>query len=120
MNKLFDGVVVTGIVIPGETYIFSESASPEYDPGPLNLLYVIRKDEEILQAVEMEFCVVLTDMYELRKFSGIRRLSADCYELRCSCFEKQLKQVETVRLYLHRVRTFKERLKEVNTQYLHV
>jgi hypothetical protein len=118
MNKLFDGIVVTGIVIPGETYIFSESASPAYDPGPLNLLYVIRKDEEILQAVEMEFCTVLTEMYDLRKFLGIRRLSDDCYEFRCRCFEKQLKQLENVCLYLHRVRTFKERLEEVKTQYL--
>jgi hypothetical protein len=120
MNKLFDGIVVTGIVIPGETYIFSENASPGHDPGPLRFLYVIRRDEEILQAVEMEFCIVLAEMYELRKFLGIRRLSGDCYELRCRCFERQLKQVENVRLYLHRVRTFKERLEEVNTQYLHV
>ena len=118
MNKLFDCVSIVGIVVPGETYIFSEQASPGWDPGPISFLYVIQKDEEILQALEMEFCTVLADMYEVRKFKGIRKRSGDCYEFRCRCFERELKQEEDCCLYLHRVRTFKERLEEVNTLFL--
>ena len=118
MNKLFDGVSVVGIVVPGETYIFSENASPGGDPGPISYLYVIRKDEEILQALEMEYCTVLADMYEVKKFLGIRRLKEDCYEFRTRCFEKELEEEQDCCLFLHRVRTFKERLEEVNTLYL--
>jgi hypothetical protein len=118
MNKLFDGVSVVGIVVPGETYIFSEKASPGWDPGPISFLYLIRKDEEVLTALEMELCTVLAEMYEVKKFLGMRRRTKDCYEFRCRCFEKELEQVENVCLYLHRVKTFEERLEEVKALFL--
>jgi hypothetical protein len=118
MNKLFDCVSVVGIVVPGEIYIFSEKASPGWDPGPINYLYVIQKDEEVLPALEMEFCTVLAEVYEVKKFLGMRRLTDDCYEFTTRCLEKQLEQVENVCLYLHRVKTFEERLEEVKALFL--
>jgi hypothetical protein len=118
MNKLFDGVSVVGIVVPGEAYIFSEKASPAWDPGPISYLYVIKKDEEILPALEMEFCTVLAEMFEIRKFSGMRRVTDDCYEFRTRCFEREVKEEQDCCLYLHRLRTFKERFEQVNTIYV--
>ena len=118
MNELFDRLSVVGIVVPGETYIFSEMANRGGDPGPISYLYVIRKDEEILPALEMEYCTVLADMFEIRRFLGMRKLTDDCYEFRTRCFEKEAKEEQDCCQYLHRVRTFKERLEEVNTQNL--
>ena len=115
MNKLFDSVPVAGIVVPGETYLFSENASPGGDPGPISYLYAIRKDEEILHALEMEYCTVLADMFEVKKFVGMRRLTEDCYEFRTRCFEKEIEEEQDCCLYLHRLRTFQERFAEVNT-----
>jgi hypothetical protein len=118
MNKLFDCVSVVGIVVPGEIYIFSEKASPGWDPGPINYLYVIQKDEEVLPALEMEFCTVLAGIYEVKKFLGMRRLTDDCYEFRTRCLEREVQEEEDCCLYLHRLRTFKERFDEVNTLYI--
>src|SRR5690348_5003298 len=53
MNKVFDGASVAGIVNPGDIYIFCDDQERGSAPGPLEYLYIIRDEKEILRALDM-------------------------------------------------------------------
>lgn len=108
MNKVFNGVSVAGIIKPGHLYIFDESANRGWPPEPIEYLYCIREEREILSALDMEFSIVLTEDYELRKFLGIRKVNRNCHEFKMLCYEKYSDREIKYSLYLHRIQTFEE------------
>ena len=113
MNQVFSSISVSGIVKPGQVYILYENESRGYSPEPIEFLYTIRSDEEILRALDMEVCVVGAENWELRKFLGAREISGDCYELKFMVYVKDEECEKEQSMYLHRVLSFEEQLREM-------
>ena len=113
MKKLFEGVSLKGIVKPGEAYIFNEHQSTGYEPEPIDILYLIRSEDDLIQALEMELIIVLSDLYEIRKFLGFQKVTEDCYRFKALCYQKEDRKQVEYRIYLHRIKSFNERLARV-------
>jgi len=118
MNEVIKTIPTSGIVSPGEVYIFDERPDRAHSPDPIKYLYVIKREEEILPALEMEFCIVLAGEYELRQFLGWRKISADCQECKLICYDKVEETEVDYFLYLHRIMTFEEKLARVKELFL--
>jgi hypothetical protein len=117
MNKIFNGVAVTGIINPGSVYIFEECRSREYDCVPLDCLYCIRHEEEILPALDMKLCIIDGDECDLIKFFGIRRLNKNCHEFKVLMYDSDLGKKVSRSFYLQRVQTFGEYLIKMKKLY---
>lgn len=113
MNKIFDGVSVAGIIKPGNIYIFCDNQDRGADPEPIEYLYVIKDDKEILQALDMELCIVMARHFEPIKFLRTRKVNKDCHEFSVLCYEKDSKEEVKYTLYLHRIQSFEEALTQV-------
>ena len=53
MRNAFRGISVSGIIKPGNIYIFESRQNREWDAGPIEYMYIIRQEEEILAAIEL-------------------------------------------------------------------
>lgn len=111
MNKAFDGVSLSGVAKPGQAYIWADDPNRDRYPDPIRYLYAMRTDEEILQAIELEM-ILLDDIHEVRKFLGHRRISDDCYQFNLICYDKEDDCEIIFSLYLHRLTSFQEKLKD--------
>ena len=107
MHKSFEGISLSGIVKPGEIYIFCDNRDKGWQPEPLNLLYTIRSDAEILPALDMEM-KVLADIYLFKKYLGFQKISEDCHEFRMLCNDDEGIKTK-FSLYLHRIFSFEEK-----------
>ena len=110
MKKLFEVIPLKGIVKPGEAYIFQDYQSAMFEPRPIAWMYLIRTDDDLLQALEMELLIVRSDLYETIEFLGFREVAEDCYEFKVLCYEKEEKKHLKYCIYLHRIKSFNEGL----------
>jgi hypothetical protein len=110
MHEVLKHIPISGIIAPGETYIFSAEKEYGWDPGPVDHMYVITRDEEILPALDMELCLILRDCYELRKFIRWAEVLEGCYEFRFRCFDKAANKEIGYSLFLQRLATFADKL----------
>jgi hypothetical protein len=108
MHKSFEGVSVSGIVKPGEIYIFCDNLERGWQPEPLDFLYTIRSEAEILPALDMEM-KILSDTYVLKKYLRFKKISDDCHEFRMLCYDEEGIKV-FFSLYLQRIFSFEEKL----------
>jgi len=108
MNKIFKEASVAGIIEPGHLYIFDDCSNRGFSPEPIEYLFSISEDKEILQALDMEFCIVLAEDYEVRDFLGVRKINRNCHEFKVLCYEKKEQREVRLRLYLHRIQSFRE------------
>jgi hypothetical protein len=114
MNKIFEGVSVAGIIKRGHAYIFDDCVNRGYDAGPIEYLYVIREEEEILPALDMEYFIFMAEFCEITQFIGIRKIDEDCHEFELLGYNKgELEEEVKFTFYLHRLKTFEEHLSEV-------
>lgn len=111
MNKLFEKAQVAGIIAPGECYILNDDS--DGCRLELSILYLIRRDEDILPAIEMETCIVMEPYQDLLEFLGWERISEITYAFRMRCYFKEEAEVGEYTLYLHRVKEFVEELEEM-------
>ncbi len=118
MNSKFDGVSTAGIIKPGDLYIIYEQADRGWDPGPIEFIYAIRKDEDILAALDMELSIVMAEYYELKRFVGVTKISDDCHEFRMFIHDKEDDKDREWSLYLHRITPFEEKLEETKKRFL--
>jgi hypothetical protein len=110
MHPVLAPIPVTGIIQPGHTYVLSTEKQNPWDPFPIDRLYVILRDEDILPAVELEFSSVLAHRYELRHFIRCEEVWDDCYEFRFRCWDKAVNKEVGYSLFLLRLPTFAEKL----------
>ena len=110
MNKIFNGVSVVGIIEPGQLYIIADSPDRGTSPEPINYLYCIREEREILEAMDMEFCIVQAETYEAKQFLGFRKVNRNCHEFKVLCIEKDGGKKVQMKFYLHRLLSFEENL----------
>jgi hypothetical protein len=110
MHPVLASIPITAIIQPGHIYVLCTEKQNPFDPFPIDKLYVIPRDEDILPALEMEFCLVLTDWYELRHFIRCKEVLDDCYEFRFRCWDKAANKEVGYSLYLQRLSTFAEKL----------
>lgn len=110
MHPILQNIHITGIIAPGDTYIFSAEKEAGWDPGPLDQLYVLTRDEDIVPALEMELCLILGNCYELRRFIRCAQILDGCYEFRFQCFDKEEERETTYSLFLYRLASFREKL----------
>lgn len=108
MNKIFNEASVTGIIEPGQLYIFDESANRGWSPGPIEYLFCIKEDKEILMALDMEYSIVLAEYYDLIEFLGIRKINKNCHQFRVLVYDKDSGRKTTSSFYLHRIIPFDE------------
>jgi hypothetical protein len=109
MHKSFEGVSVSGIVKPGEIYIFCDNLERGWQPEPLDYIYTIKSEAEILPALDMEM-KILADTYVLKKYLRSRKISDDCHQVKMLCYDEE--GIEFVfSLYLQRIISFEEKLK---------
>jgi len=113
MNKIFDEVSVAGIVSPGDIYIFCDDQERGSAPGPLEYLYIIRNEKEILRALDMELCIVMAEYFEPIKFLGVRKVNASCHEFNMLCYDRKSNEELKYTLYLQRIQSFEESLIQV-------
>jgi hypothetical protein len=111
MHSALKDVTVTGIIKPGDVYIFHTDSENTAQIDQLNYMYVIMRDEQILPALEMETCLVIAEDYELKQFLGIHKISRDCYEFKILAYNKPERQDEERCYYLHGVQSFEEKLR---------
>jgi hypothetical protein len=110
MKITIDTASFQGVIKPGEIFILSGQGDGWSDLRPLEELYWIRSAEEIAGAIEMEIGIYLAELYEFRKFNGVRKISDSCYELELLCYDRQEVKDELYRLFLHRIDSFGEML----------
>lgn len=113
MHKIFRGVSTKGIVEPGHVYILCDCEDRGWPPEPIEYLYVIKEEREILLALDMELCIVMAESYEAREFLGIRKVNDDCHEFNMLCYEKDSGEEVKYTLYLQRIQSFEESLAQV-------
>jgi hypothetical protein len=118
MNSKFEGVSTAGIINPGDLYIIFEEPNRGGDPGPIDFIYAIRKDEDILPALDMEMCMMMAESYELIRFEGVTRISSDCHEFKMFVYDKEDDEEREWSLYLHRIVTFEEKLQAAKELFL--
>jgi hypothetical protein len=112
MNKLFKEARVAGIIEPGHCYYLSPDSSREGDM-PMDQVYLIRRDEDIIPAIDMETCIVMECYQELLEFLGWERVSDISFVFRMRCYFKEEKEVGEYVLYIHRLKEFAEELEEM-------
>src|SRR6202012_2843280 len=106
MHPILKNIHISGIINPGGTYIFSAEKEHGWDPGPIDHMYVLTRDEDIIPALEMELCIILGECYELRKFTKWSQILEGCYEFRFQCIDKAANNAAGYSLFLHRLSTF--------------
>ena len=117
MNKIFNDVSVAGILAPGQLYVLSEAPRDSLYPEPIEELFIIKNETEILIALDRIFGQMFADEYELVEFLGIRKVSDDCHEFKIlGCLKKSEKNIMLSR-YLNRVRSFEEFESEIERYY---
>lgn len=72
MKEVFASLSVTGLLSAGEIYLLSPFSNGETDP--VDILYFIRTEEELREAVMMEFGVVTREDTEIRRYLGVRKI----------------------------------------------
>jgi len=108
MNKIFNDVSVAGILVPGQVYVLSES-QPDWIPtGPIEELFVIKSEAEILIALDMIYGQMFAEDYDLVEFSGIRKINDDCHEFRILCYDRKFEENVEFSQYVNRIRSFEE------------
>src|SRR5882724_978329 len=110
MGKSFKSIPEAGIFKPGDLYIFYEDKDPGYDPGPIEFMYFIRSEDEIMPALRMEIEQVL--WFRLKNFLGCTKISDTCYELKMECYDPEEGDIQ-YSLFLHRIKTVQETMREV-------
>ena len=110
MHPIFQNIQISGLISPGETYLFSAEKEQGWDPGPIDQMYILNRDEDILPALEMELCIILGNCYELKKFIKWSEILDGCYEFRFLCFDKEELTETAYSLFLHRLSSFSEKL----------
>jgi hypothetical protein len=113
MGKAIDMACFTGIIKPGDIFILCEEADPGADAGPIEYMYSIRSIEEIAPAVEMVMEIILAEMYEYKHFLGVRKKDCQIYEILLMCYDKAGEEEINYSLYLHKIQTFEENLRDV-------
>ena len=119
MNKIFEGVSVAGIVIPGNIYLFCDHHDRAGTPEPIEYLYIIKDEVEILRALDMELCIVMAESFDPIKFGGIHKISDDCHAFSMLCYEKDTTEEVKYTLYLHRIQSFEQALRQVENIFDH-
>jgi hypothetical protein len=117
MSKLLDIATFTGIIKPGDIYILTGESRPGADAGPIEYLYTIRSVEEIAPAIEMEMEIVLAEMYEYKQFLGLSKKDCQICEINLLCYDKTLEKEVKFSLYLHKIQTFEENLREIKRTF---
>lgn len=111
MNETFGGLSRTGILRPGENYILVSFEDQDLEQAAIGELYLIRTEQEFLEALDMENRMLPDALYELMEFRGLERISDDCYRVIMVCFE--FGEETDYSLYLHRVKYVEEKRKAV-------
>ena len=117
MTKDLDISKFIGIINPGDIYIISEQADPEWDPGPIEYIYTIRSATEIASAVEMEMEIVLADIFEFRRFQSVTKTQYESYQIMLLCFDKADRKEVSYSLYLHKLRAFEEKFCKIKRTF---
>ena len=110
MHPLLENISLPGIIAPGDTYIITAEKEQGWDPGPVDYMYVLTNDQEILPALDMELCIILADSYKLRRFVKWAEILDGVYEFRFICLDKETGVEVAYSLFLHRLRSFPEML----------
>ena len=85
-------------------------------PGP-DVTYMIRTDEELVAALEMEVYKVLPTWYKLEGFIGLEWISDDYLQFRLACKPDNFYRNEVYSIYLHRMLNVSQRLEWVELHY---
>lgn len=116
MNKVFQDVQLSGIVIPGGTYILNKHPK-KLLIDDVESLYVIRSDEEVVAALDMQVNMIDGDKFELVKFMGIKSIGWHTLLIRLLCYDKLYCVNVVVRFFLHRLNTLNEQLSSTKDIY---
>jgi hypothetical protein len=113
MNSLLKDIPVSGIIEQGQCYVLDEFEGSMFLIEPIDCLYVITSEQEIVRALDMTMCIIFEEAYEVRAFLGCLKISRDCHQFKMRCFDKQEDTEIDYSLYLHRIRSFEEELARV-------
>jgi len=108
MKTLFKNVSLTGVIRPGEVYTFTEDDDRGCGIDCLEYMYIIRSDDEIAPALDMEMFTILNDFYNFTTFLGHEKLSDDCHRFRVKAIPKSERKHIVYCFYLQRIMTFPE------------
>ena len=111
MKEVFASLSVTGILRSGEIYLLSPFSNGETDP--VDILYFIRTEEELREAVMMEFGVVTREDAEIRRYLGVRKIKEDCHEFKCLLCRPEDGGEFEGSFYLYRLRSLEEEKKRL-------
>jgi hypothetical protein len=114
MKKTFKPISEVRICRPGEIYIFCESDDPGWDPGPIEFMYIIRSDDEIIPALKMDVEGYLS--YQIKRFVGCAKISDSCFELKMECYDPEEGDIK-YSVFLHRIKTLQDAIREACEEY---
>lgn len=110
MNHILDPIVEAHIFDPGDIYVFLSYEDPGYDPGPLEFMYFIRREDDIMPALELEAEHYM--WYKIKEYLSCTRVSESCFEFRMRCFDPEEDDDIIYSLYLHRIKTLQDAVRE--------
>jgi hypothetical protein len=114
MHPNLNGITTEGLIRPDETYIITEFEERGHLVDPLDIMYIIKSEDEIVPALEMQMFIILKSFYDFKAYLGCEKMSDDCYAFKMQCVDKADEEDCICYLYLHRLTTFKERLQNLN------
>src|ERR1700722_17184411 len=107
-EEAFANLSVTGLLRKGKIYLLSEWEE-NHAPEPSELLYAIRTEEELRQAVIMQFKIMHYADCEVRKFLRVQKIKDDSYQFVSLLYEID-HDVEYERsIFLYRLMSFEEK-----------
>lgn len=115
-EEAFANLSVTGLLRKGEIYLLSEWGE-NHAQEPIKLLYVIRTEEELRQAVIMQFKIMHYACCEVRKFLRVQKINDDSYEFVSLLYEIDHDEEYERSIFLYRLMSFKEKRADIMDLY---
>lgn len=115
-EEVFANLSVAGLLRKGEIYLLSEWTA-DHGPEPIEMLYVIRTEEELRQAVIMQFKIMHYADCEVRKFLRVQKIKDDSYEFVSLLYEVDRDNEFEESIFLYRLMSFEEKREDITEFY---
>jgi len=97
----------------GGIFIFCEFDNRGYEPDPVDILYTVTCETDIMKGLEFDISVV--EEHELLGIDSCEKVSGSCYKLDIRILAEN--EVENREIYLQRLLTLEERIAETLEKY---
>lgn len=112
-----DAASIGEIMKEDQTYILTEKENRDWGLDMVDLLYAIRRPEELLPSIDMEMRVMRAEYREVREIVCIREIGKNTHAIEIRCLDRDTQKEAIYKLYLQRIYAFDEMLPQMKELY---